>query len=106
MVPRPAAASLGDELRKGLVSCALVVESVSCSCFRDQSGFVAGAVDGDDTFVAGPREGVLEIGSLLKERWEHRDQLIGPGSDDQKELHVLNRTLRWCRDGLVFLLRM
>ena len=27
---------------------------------------------------------------------------IGPKPDDQKELHILNRTLRWCKDGLVF----
>ena len=28
--------------------------------------------------------------------------MIGPQPDDQKELHILNRTLRWCKDGLVF----
>ena len=32
----------------------------------------------------------------------NRDQLIGPESRNKKELHILNRTLRWCRDGLVF----
>ena len=26
----------------------------------------------------------------------------GARHDDQKELHILNRTLRWCRDGVVF----
>ena len=28
--------------------------------------------------------------------------MIGPKPDDQKELRTLNRTLRWCKDGLVF----
>ena len=28
--------------------------------------------------------------------------MIGPKPDDQKELRILNRTLRWCKDGLVF----
>ena len=46
---------------------------------------------GDDIFVAG-----------LKKRWETRDQMIGPKPGDQKELHILNRTLRWCKDGLAF----
>ena len=65
----------------------------------DQSGSVAGAVHGDDIFVAGPREG-----ALLKIRWRTRDQLTGPGPGpgDQKELHIRNRTPRCCRDGLVF----
>ena len=31
-----------------------------------------------------------------------RDHLVGAKPDDQKELHILNRTLRWCIDGLVF----
>ena len=28
--------------------------------------------------------------------------MIGPKPDDQKELRILNRTLRWCKGGLVF----
>ena len=75
---RPAAASWGDELRKRLASCGIVVGAVSRCCFRNQTGSVAGAVHGDDIFAAGPRE------------------------DDRKELHILNRTQPWCRDGLVF----
>ena len=99
---RPAAASWKDELRKGLASCRLIVGTVSRCCFRNDSGSVAGAVHGDDIFVAGPREEVLKRGAILQERWETRDQLIGAKSGDRKELHILNRTLRWCKDGLVF----
>ena len=40
-------------------------------------------------------------GATLKKRWEIRDQMIGPNPDDQRELRILNRTLRWCKDGLV-----
>ena len=75
---RPAAASCGDELRIGLVWCGLSVAHVS-RCFRDHSDSVAGAVHGYDIFIAGPRERVLKIAALLKERWEARDQVIGPG---------------------------
>ena len=42
------------------------------------------------------------MGAALKKRWETRDQMIGPKPDDQKELRILNRTLQWCKDGLVF----
>ena len=34
--------------------------------------------------------------------WETRDQMIGSKPGDQKELSFLNRTLRWCKNGLVF----
>ena len=53
-------------------------------------------------FVAGPRQDIAKMGATLKKRWEKRDQMIGPKPDDQKELRILNRTLRWCKDGLVF----
>ena len=42
------------------------------------------------------------MGATLKKRWETRDQMIGPKHDDQEELRILNRTLRRCKDGLVF----
>ena len=44
---------LGRWVRQGLVSCGLVAEDVSRCCFRNHPGSVAGAVNGDDVFVAG-----------------------------------------------------
>ena len=79
---RPTASSWGDEVRKGLVSSRPVVENVSGCCFRDQSVSGAGAVHGNDIFVAEPRGEVLKIGALLKERLETRDLLIGLWSGD------------------------
>ena len=99
---RLAAASWRDELRKGVVGCCLTVGTVSRCCFRNESSSVAGTVQGADIFVAGLRQDLAEMGTTLKKRWETRDQMIGSRPDDQKELHILNRTLRWCKDGLVF----
>ena len=42
------------------------------------------------------------MGAPLKKRRETRDPMIGSKPGDQKELRILNRTLRWCKDGLVF----
>ena len=53
-------------------------------------------------FVAGPRQEIAKMRATLMKRWETRDQMIGPKPDDQKELRILHRTLRWCKDGLVF----
>ena len=60
---------------------------------------VAGTVHGDDFFVAGPRQDTAKMGATLKKRWETRDQTIGSKPDDQKELRILDCTLRWCKDG-------
>ena len=91
---------MGDELRKGIVSCYLIVGSVSRCCFRNESGSVAGAVHGDDVFVAGRRQDVVRIGATLKKRWETRDPIVGAEPGGRKELHILNRTLRWGEDGI------
>ena len=99
---RLAAASWRDELRKGLANCRLIVGTVSRCCFRNESGFVAGAVHGDDILVAGPREEVRKMGAMLKKRWETRDQLTGARSGNLKELYILNRTLCCFKGGLVF----
>ena len=91
------------ELRKGLVGCGLSVANVTRCCFRGRSDSVGGAVQwlrhlhcwatresAQDRGVAQRRDGRLVIRSL------------GLGLGDLKEHHILNRTLRWCRDGLVF----
>ena len=99
---RPAAASWRDELRKGLVSCGLNVGTVSRCYFHNELCSVAVTVHGDDIFVAGPRQDFAKMVATLKKRWETRDQMIRSKLCDQKELRILNRTLRWCKDGLVF----
>ena len=83
----PAAASWWeDELRKGLISCNLTVGTVSRCCFHNEPCSVAGTVQGDDIFVAGPRLDISKMGATLKKKWETRDQMIGHKPDDQKEL--------------------
>ena len=65
---RPAAASWGDELRKGLVSCSLTVGAVWNFCFHNELRSVAGTVHGDDIFVAGPRQDIARVGAKLKKK--------------------------------------
>ena len=62
---RPASASWMDELRKRV---RMMVGTVARCCFRNQSGSIAGAVDGDDIFVPGPREDVLEVEGATQEK--------------------------------------
>ena len=88
-------------MRKELASCSLTVGTLSRCCVHNELCSVAGTVHGDDIFVAGPRQEKAKMGAALKKRWDTRDQMIGPKPDDQKELGILNPTLRWCKDGLV-----
>ena len=67
---RPAAASWGDELRKGLVSCSLTMGTVSRCCFHNVLCSVAGTVHGDDIFVAGPRQDIMR-------KWERHSRKDG-----------------------------
>ena len=104
-VPADMRASHVGNLRKALYGTRLGI--VSRCDFRDHSGSVAGAVHGDDIFVAGPREVMLKLGRCSRsdgrlEMGDSRSVFFWLGSGNQKELHILNRTLRWCRDGWVF----
>ena len=54
---------------KGLISCGIVVETVSLCYFRNHFDSVA-AVHDDDIFIAGHREEVLQIGALFEKRWK------------------------------------
>ena len=56
-----------DELRKGIVSCRLVVEGTRCAAVS-AIRLVAEAPHGDDIFVAGPREEVLKIRGACSRR--------------------------------------
>ena len=82
--------------------CNFTVGIVSRCCFHNELRSVAVTAHGDDIFVAGPRQDISKMGATLKKRWEIRDQMIRSKPGDQKQLHMLNRTLRWCKDGLVF----
>ena len=94
---RPAAASWGAGLRKELISCSLTVGTLLRCSFHNELCSVAGTVHGDDIFVAGPRqEKERKWERHSKKRWGTRDEMIGPKPDDQQELRILNRTLRWC----------
>ena len=65
---RPAAASWGDELRQGIVSCSLTVGTVSRCCFHNELCSVAEKVHGDDIFVAGPRQEIAKNGGDTQEK--------------------------------------
>ena len=73
---RPAAASWGDELRKGLVSCNLTVGTVSRCCFHIELCSVAGTVHGDDIFVAGPRREKAKMGATNQKEMGDQDDSI------------------------------
>ena len=97
---RPAQQHLGvKSWEKCSSTLGFVVGASSRCCFHNHFGSVAEAVHGGDIFIAGRRDEVLTICAFLNERWATHDQLIGHGSFDQTQLHILNRTLRWCGDG-------
>ena len=72
--------------RGELKTVSLVMGAVSRCCFCDHS-ISRQRLNGDNIFIAGPRDKVLTMGALLKTRWGARDQLLGAGSGDQRTSH-------------------
>ena len=64
---RPAAASWGDELTKGFVSCSLSIATLSRCCFHNESRSVAGTVHGGDIFCRWSSTGCSEDGNDTQE---------------------------------------
>ena len=99
---RPAAVSWGEELRTGLISCNFTVGNVSRCCFPFDPRSVAGQCMVTTIFVAAPRQDIAKMGRHSRRYGGPAIKMIGPRPDDLKELRILNRTLRWCKNGLVF----
>ena len=82
---------MGLGLRKGTSSPCL---------FLHKEWGVKVLVHGDDFLCAGPRANVEWLRAKIKEKYETKDEVMGPGADDVKKLTVLNREIRWTSKGI------
>ena len=82
---------IGLGLRKG--------KSSPCLFLHKEWGIKV-LVHGDDFLCAGPRANVEWLRAKIKEKYETKDELMGPGANDVKKLTVLNREIRWTSEGI------
>ena len=85
--------------RAGITGCR---QGSSPSIFFFVEHDVRKVMHGDDFAIEGPRSGVVHIQKGLGARYKTKNQLIGPLKEDAKELTMLNRVVKWMRQGVEY----
>ena len=67
--------------------------------FRSDNDKVSLMVHGDDFVAVGPDTGVKKLNAVLEKAYKVKTQVMGVGSDEFKELRVLNRIIRLTDEG-------
>ena len=72
-----------------------------CHFSRQQTGTNV-LVHGDDFVVLARRGEASVVRKGMEKKYSVEVQMIGPRHDDPKEMKVLNRTVRWTREGISY----
>ena len=72
----------------------------STCLYSEEARGISASVHGDDVTVKASREDAEWLIRKFKERCEIKTQMIGEASDLDKQLQILNRTVRWSSQGL------
>ncbi len=72
-----------------------------CS-FKHASRELYVTVHGDAFTITGPNEDLRWLEEQLKKKYDIKTSYLGPESEHNKEIRVLNRTLRWTDDGIEY----
>ena len=74
-------------------------QASTCLCSEEARG-ISASVHGDDVTVKASREDAEWLIRKLKEKYKIKTQMIGEAADLDKQLQILNRTVRWSSRGL------
>ena len=100
---RPAANGWQEEYTRQLVKLGFRCGEASTCCFYREADDVSCVVHGDDFTFEGPPECLLEVAEALKKVWLVKVRaMLGPEANDDKEVSILNRVVRWCEDCLLY----
>ena len=56
----------------------------------------------NDFFVACPKSQLGWIQRVMKEEYETKSQVLGPEAASQREIRILNRSIRWTTAGIEY----
>jgi len=59
-------------------------------------------VHGDDFLVVGGKKSISWLTSRMTNKFEAKVNVIGPDADEEKEVRILNRIIRWTSTGLTY----
>ena len=54
----------------------------------------------DDFVSEGPKESLVWMDNCMREHFELKTEILGPGANEVKEIRILNRVLRWEENGI------
>ena len=75
----------------------------SACVFRHAPRRIVATVHGDDFTIAGPKHQLDWMKEQMQSKYELTETgRIGPGEDDDKEVKVLNRIIRWTPSGIEY----
>ena len=97
---RDAAQNWECELGSFLEEIGLRRGQASTCLHSEEARGISASVHGDDVTVKASREDAEWLIRKFKERYEIKTQMIGEAVDLNKQLQILNRTVRWSSRGL------
>ena len=97
---RDAAKNWSEEYSKCLTSAGFDRGIANPCLFKHKSKDIQIVVHGDDFMAAGDAEDLKEVEELLSNKYKITSNILGPDAGQLLELRILNRIIRWCKDGL------
>ena len=97
---RDAAQHWEGELRGFLEEIGLRRGQASTCLNSEEARGISASVHGDDVTVKASRKDAERLIRKFKERYEIKTQMTGEAADLDKQVQILNRTVRWSSRGL------
>ena len=60
------------------------------------------AVHGDDFVTVGPKSELKKMRKELEMKYDLKTSVLGPDEGEEKEVRILNRVIRWTREGVSY----
>ena len=100
---RPAADGWHSEYSSTMQSMGFTI-GVSTACvFRHYGLHLVSSVHGDDFTTAGPKSALDKFVEELRTKYELKEAArLGPAPEDDKEARILNRVVRWTKEGIEY----
>ena len=100
---RPAADGWHSEYSGTMEDLGFIIGVSSACVFRHPGLHLVSSVHGDDFTTAGPKSSLDKFVSDLKAKYELKEAArLGPAKEDDKEARILNRVVRWTKEGIEY----
>ena len=102
MEPKMPRRNWAREFTTFLEECGFKTGLVSPCNFEHVNRELKLTVHGDDFTVTGPTAGLQWMQRRMEQKYEIKAHYLGPESGMEDELQILNRTLRWTKEGITY----